>query len=136
MKSIKLILLTMFLLTASSSLMAQIQATTSSGDKVLFNGESGSWEYADKAKKSNKSLAGVSNENIKSFSTKRGEITVEELKALYLSQAPDDEITKIVDQVYAKASKCNCIVCHWPSHCTWGSDCSHQRNVPCSWCCN
>lgn len=134
MKTIQLcFFLTIGLITTTQA-FTQIQAKTLEGEKVIFNQKNASWEYLEKSQNS-RDLQTFSPEILQSVTTSRGEISLAELKSLYLSAAPDDEIIGIVDALYDEGSKCDCTVCHWPSHCTWGSDCSYQRNIPCSWCC-
>merc|ERR1711974_252728 len=109
---------------------------TADGQKVVFNSESRTWELSGNQKeKSVKATTSYNVETFKSFNTSSGEISFAELKSIYLSDAPNKEVSKIVDEIYSEDSKCDCTVCHWPSHCTWGSDCSYQKRVPCSWCC-
>jgi hypothetical protein len=120
----------------SGSVCAQTHARTVDGDVVVFNKETSSWVYADKSKASDNKAASISTERLKSVLTKKGEISIAELKSIYFSQAPDDEVVKIVDEIYADKRNCSCIACQWPSHCTWGDDCRYRRNIPCNWCCN
>jgi len=113
----------------------EIKAKTSDDQVVKFDADSQSWTPVENSKSNNKTNKSINTNELKLIETQNGEISLPELKSIYLSQSNDDEIKKIVDTIYAKSRKCNCTVCQWPSHCKWGNDCSYQRNVPCSWCC-
>ena len=128
---------TLILIFISFTIQAQIQATTGEGYTVKFNEKKGQWEYLTpvQAGENRTDAAALDPDTFKSFITANGEISSAELRAIYLSESPDSEVSTIVDTIYPERKKCNCTVCHWPSHCTWGSDCSFQRRVPCSWCC-
>ena len=72
------------------------------------------------------------------FKLSEGElIGLSELKNIYFSEEEvSNEIKSLVDSLIIIEGKCNCIMCDWPSHCTWGTDCRKVKNVPCSWCCD